>query len=395
MRRDVTSSLASFRRHLHEREDASSSRAAKSPAGEHGVSVAARYTDVVRALWWGVVVVMASLLACGRTEVVRWTPTVTRPDGGVVSDAGVDAGVRDAGVDAGVDAGQPDAGPKPCLDGRFRLSPAEPVVMLVIDRSGSMIDLFPGGTTSKWNALRTALNQTLPAVDDTVQLGAVFFPIDGADDCDVPAITALAPGRGQADVILTTVSLTEPRGATPTSAALRVAFDLLKDRRTANAARAMVLATDGQPTCTDPDVPLADLRSAVDAGVPTYVIGIESAFAPGFALVLERMAVAGGRARADAGTGYYSATTPEGLVEAFRDIRDQVAACSFLTESVPDADGGMSLLYGSEVVPYDPTGASGWSWTDRRNGELVLRGDICARVIAVPQMMQVVVSCGQ
>lgn len=346
---------------------------------------------VMRALWLAVVVT----IGCGRTEVLSWTPTFTPPDAGT-ADAGVDGGRPDAGVDGGVpDAGQPDAGLKPCINGRFTLNPAEPVVMLVIDRSGSMIDYFPGGTTSKWNALRDALNRTLPTVDDVMQLGVVFFPIDGADLCEVPAITALQPGRGHASIILNSISNIEPGGTTPTSAALRVAFDVLQTRRTGNTARGMVLATDGEPTCSGPEEPAEDLRRALDAGVPTWVLGIESVSRPELTFALEAMARAGGRPRVDAGTAYFPATSADGLVQAFAAIRDQVAACSFLTDSVPDLDGGISVTYGGQVVPHDPSGMSGWLWTDRENGELVLRGDSCARAISMPRPMEVVVICGR
>jgi hypothetical protein len=340
----------------------------------------------------GAVLVML-VIGCGRTEVVRYT--LAPPDAGMAVDAGPtpDAGI-DAGVDAGVpDAGQPDAGIKPCIDGRFTLTQAEPVVMLVIDRSGSMIDLFPGGTTSKWNAIRNALNQTLPAVDNTMQLGVVFFPIDGADDCEVPAVTALAPGRGQASIILNTIAVTEPRGLTPTSAAVRVAFDILSSRRAANTARGMVLATDGEPTCATLATVEDDLRMALDAGVPTWVVGIESSSQPDLTTALDAMARAGGRARIGTSTAYFSATSATGVVDAFTAIRDQVAACSFLSESVPNLDGGISVTYGTEVVPFDPSGVSGWMWTDRNNGELVLRGSYCTRAITMPQPLHVLVSC--
>lgn len=348
----------------------------------------------MRVLW--AVVAVALAIGCGRTDVVRWTLMISPPDGGPLI---VDAGLPpvDAGVDAGTpDAGpQPDAGIKPCIDGRFVLTGAEPVVMLVLDRSGSMIDLFPTGSISKWDALRNALNQTLPAVDSTMQLGVVFFPIDGADDCEVPAITALQPGRGHANIILNTISLTEPRGSTPTSAALRVGFEMLQSRRTANTARGMVLATDGEPTCTSLADVAVDLRNALDGGVPTWVVGIESAFRPELRTALETMAIAGGRPRVDAGTAFFPATSATGLVDAFRAISDQVGACSFLTESVPDLDGGISVTYGAQVVPYDPSGVSGWLWTDRNNGELVLRGDYCTRAISMPQPLNVVVTCSR
>lgn len=343
----------------------------------------------MRALW---LVVGVVVVGCGRTELVDWTPLVPRVDGGSDAGVSVDAGIPDAGVR---DAGIFDAGIKPCIDGRFSLSPAEPVVMLVIDRSCSMDEFFPGGTVTKWEALRSALNQTLPVVDTTVQLGAVYFPIDGADECDVPAITALPPRFGNASVILTTANITEPAGQTPTAEALGLAFDVLQTRRTGNTARGMVLATDGEPTCTSFQTTLDDLTRAFDAGVPTWVIGIESVSRPGLTEALEAMAQAGRRPRIDAGSSYFPATSPAAMVGAFTSIRDQVSACSFLTDSVPDLDGGITVTFGNELVPNDPNGVAGWLWTEKNNGELVLRGDWCARAISMPQPLNVVVTCSR
>ncbi len=345
--------------------------------------------------------------SCGRTDVLRFDLSV--PDASV--DAGHDAGI-DAGLDAGVDAGV-DAGTKPCLEGRFPLTPAVPVVVLVLDSSGSMDEPF-SGAASKWDALVSSLRQVLPAVDQTMQLGLLLFPVSRQQTCSSFVTPNPEPALGQVSTILSVLGSTEPAGGTPTADALQAATNSLLSRRTASSARALVLATDGVPncnpalvpstcfclmlpcssiTCVDDDRSVLRVSNALDAGIPTYVIGIES---PGqtFTGVLDRLAVAGGRPLPGA-QPYYSASSAAELSTAFSTIRDQVARCAYLTSSVPNATGSIRVEVDGQVVPVDATGRSGWAWTDRPNGELVFLGSTCAQLIGGTQRLEAVVACGQ
>jgi hypothetical protein len=324
------------------------------------------------------------VVGCGRTGVV----TLDQP--APVLDAGRDAGPS---RDAGVDAGTPDAGfvPKPCIDGRFSLSPAEPVVMLVLDRSGSM-DTLLTRTQTRWEALVASLAATLPQVDQTMQLGGLAYPTTIGDLCTVPPIAGIWPAKGNVALLVSNLNSLRPEGPTPTQSALQVAGQVLRARRAGNSARAMVLATDGDPTCTSNPLvdTLDELRRAAGDGIPTYVIGIAddvSLRAP-----LQAMAEAGARPRLGA-QGFYSAQSPTELQLAFSTIRDQVGACSFLTNSVPDADGGIRVTFDGAEVPAAETAANGWRWTDRDNGELALVGGLCARAVARPASLVVTVSC--
>ena len=59
-------------------------------------------------------------------------------------------------------------------------------------------------------------------------------------------------------------------------------------------------------------------------------------------------------------------------------IRDQVGSCTYLTSSVPDENGTISVtLNGSELV-FDASGERGWNWVERKNGEIVLTNEACA-----------------
>ncbi len=370
----------------------------------------------MRRAWLCLVMTVAAASTCGRTELVRFEilpmPVDAGRDAGTDAgrDAGVDAGF-DAGFDAGVDAGF-DAGTKPCVEGRFTLAPATPVVVLVLDKSGSMNESLPGALT-KWDALRSSLRATLLADDQTMALGLLLYPVSPQQSCSSFVRPNPEPALGQVATILQTLDNTEPAGGTPTADALQAGFTSLQGRRTGSTARALVLATDGVPNCNfsldpracfcvmppctaaecvDDDRSVERVRAGADAGIPTYVIGIE---APGavFTQALDRMAVAGGRALPGT-TKYYSAASAAELARAFSAIRDQVARCTFLTSSVPNATGSIRVEVNGVVVPFDPTGQFGWNWTDRPNGELVFRGASCTQVMGQMLRLEALVGCG-
>ena len=136
--------------------------------------------------------------------------------------------------------------------------------------------------------------------------------------------------------------------------------------------------------------------AAVEAqGVPTYVIGIASGGDTVFSGAQNAMAVAGGRPLIGAATSYYPAPDEGDLETAIATIRDQVAACTFLTTSVPNETGSIVITLGGVVIPYDPTGADGWSWLSEGNGEIVFSGTACGQVTGASGAELVAqVSCG-
>jgi hypothetical protein len=264
------------------------------------------------------------------------------------------------------------------------------------------------GATSKWDALVRSLQQSLPSVDQTMELGLLLYPVSQSNACTAPTMAMPAPRLGNVSTILTTLGATAPGGGTPTANAILAGVASLQGRRTATSARALVLATDGVPNCNaqlaprlclclmppcsaqecvDDQRSIERLRDALAAGIPTYVIGIESPNAV-FTGVLDQMAEAGGRPRVNAPRKYFAAENTQDLQTALTTIRDQVGRCTFLTSSVPNVDGGIRVLFRGGEVPFDPTGANGWSWTDRDNGELVFRGPACTQVMGQAQQLE-------
>ncbi len=347
-----------------------------------------------RAAWcapWAVACVIASgaVVACGRTEPLRDL---------------TDAGPSVVGEDAGVDAGVP--GPVSCVVGRIAMTRAKPTVMFVIDRSGSMNASFGQGNT-RWSALTEALAVTLPAVDDDVKMGALFYPASEAGaTCSVTGATIL-PDFRHAPFIVGQMLTSFPAGQTPTADALLMAADAVSSVRAATAARALVLATDGAPNCNTALNPRACVCAntngrcgnglmCLDAvrttdrietlrqqGLPTYVIGIQDEDDTLFVNTLDAMAMAGGRPRTKAAHAYYAASSEAEMRAALVAIRDQVAGCVFLTTSVPDDNGRIVVLVNGQAVPAAGTGTDGWVWSNKTNGEIAIIGASCDMTAAL------------
>ncbi|MBX3261153.1 MAG: VWA domain-containing protein [Labilithrix sp.] len=291
-----------------------------------------------------------------------------------------------------------------CTPGRFDLSRAVPAVMFVLDRSTSMSRRTSDGR-SRWSVLTRALEATLPPVDTTMEIGALVFPTSGRSSCTAPSAPDLLPGPGNVASLVSLVRANGPSGSTPTAPALDAAATALLGTRAASRARALVLATDGAPACnadlagttcrcisgscaSRPQRCLDDARTVerigahLAQGIPTYVVGIQDADNALMSDVLDAMAVAGGRPKTTGARRYYAAASEAELELAIVTIRDQVSACTYLTSSVPSADGTIVVTLDGVSVPYDPSGASGWRWGDRGNGEILLAGDACGAAAA-------------
>ena len=356
--------------------------------------IALQPTPVVKKL-----AVLSSLaavaLTCGRGSVYRFDDFPDDLDGG----------------DPFADGGRPDAGPIPCRPGQIVLVRGTPAALLVLDRSSSMGFRFDMMTT-RWKALTDGLASALPPIDQSMQLGAVSYPLAGGGlACVASAALDFVPALGNAGAIIGKMRSTSPAGSTPTAAALDIAGPALLAFRAPAGGRALILATDGAPSCNSSLDPatctcisnmgtggtgrceasrcLDDVRTVrriahyADAGLPTYVIGIQSETDQTLIRVLNEMAVAGGRPQRDAGTRFYGVSSTEQLDSALVSIRNQVGACAFLARSVPDRDEAMTVtLPGWGVIPFDPLGKAGWSWTDKTNGELVISGAACDAIVA-------------
>jgi von Willebrand factor type A domain len=354
---------------------------------------------------------------------VRFLPVVVVALVGCGSRTGLpfdEAAIGPPGADAGADAHTV----VQCTPGSVTLSRADPSVMLVLDRSGSMGDALRRGTPgqNRWDILTEALAAALPPVDQTMSIGALFYPVGSSRQltCTSPSTANVSPAKGQVSKLLSLMRAEQPAGGTPTADAIEVSARLIQGVRAATSARALILATDGEPNCNanlnpasctcvessqgcrfqvnqclDDTRTVERIAAAAKQGLPTYVIGIEDQGDAQFASVLDEMAKAGGRPRTGGAHLYYSGNSEAELEDALVVIRNQVGSCTYLTSSVPDSRGSITVTVDGAPIPFDPSKTEGWAWTSEDNGELVLLGDTCAKLAAEPSAKLVAqVACG-
>lgn len=331
---------------------------------------------------------------------------------------GVYTGTTDDGMDAGgtgfmgVDAipiRQQDCGGSEAVLTRRRAS-----AILVIDRSGSMIDRTSDPTpVRKWDALVSALQTVLPQVDQAVELGLVMFPAPPpamftgpADVCRVNPALEIEPRYGNAEAILRALQQARPAGGTPTSNALLAATSWYLRATDREGERYLILATDGGPNCSlngdprtcrctgpratlcnpatnpaaatnclDETGPVAVIRDAASMGVPTYVLGLTGT--EDFADLLDVMAVAGQRPRATT-PRYYPVSSAQELGNEFRTITTGIAECRFeLASAPPDPDLVDVRLDGASIYR-DVMHNDGWDWSAGNPREMRFYGRTCA-----------------
>jgi hypothetical protein len=344
-----------------------------------------------------------------------------------------------AGDGALADGGLPDGratgpdGTVPCVPGRFDLELATAQIMFVIDRSGSMQfelgrDRPADPGERRWDILRTSLDETFAPFDGELTMGAKFFPeplterdVASADRaCRTETGVSVAPSRGNLESVLSVFDRTEPRGGTPTAEAVRLAAEFLVQSRTV--ARTLVLATDGAPNCnvnldasscvcTTPDVScagnpdrgryscldddrtVATIRDIAEGqNIPVFVIGIGSLGRPAFLEVLDQMAIAGGRPRAES-PRHYNVQTAGEMTSALATIRDSVSKCTYLTPSSPIDPDEISVEVDGAPIDRDSTRQNGWDWVDQAYGELAFFGAACERVRTGAARVTGVVTC--
>jgi len=346
---------------------------------------------------------------------------------------GAKTGLRapDATDDATTDASDAFVRFESCVEGRFTMVRREAQIVFVIDRSGSMSQPLNPGGVSRWEAMRAVLGRTLPPFEDAIRMGVLLYPrrpdsnaLASAQACDqLPgAGVHVPPRRGNADAVLAAIGGDGPSGATPTAAAVARATRYTLGEGSRELARYLVVATDGAPNCNatldpatcvcsygtpscasagvgaryclDDDGAVAAVGAARAQGVSTYVVGIDGDLAPEYVAVLDRMAVAGGRALPSGARRYYSIQNAAALTQAFEAIQRTILRCAYVTPSRPDRPDRISVRVGGVEVSRDAARRDGWDWTDVAYGELTLFGPACDRVLGSVEPLEATVACG-
>ncbi len=307
-------------------------------------------------------------------------------------------------------------------------------MLIVLDKSGSMDKTPNGFELSKWEAVNSAFEQSLPPVAGTVNFGLMMYPY--SEDRVIPtecttgccevqtgeAAINVPIGEGSRAVrdVLEVLNDTPPGGGTPTAAALAEAYRYftsgeglgLKGRKY------VLLATDGAPNCDsgnscdedkctqnidgncpetqgnccldaginclDDENVVDQIRNLADEGISTFVVGI-----PGterYEQYLDTFAEEGGVGTNDDGHSYYQVTASEGvqgLVNVFTEITTKlVRDCDIALPQRPTDTALVNVAINCDILPAEGA-EDGSAWeinTEDGDSVITITGPKCEEI---------------
>ena len=357
-----------------------------------------------------ILIVLALLWGCGATTVDD------EPDSG--RPAQRDASSSVPGSEGGVDQNpsNPVCNEQSFLPERI----ADPDIIILMDMSGSMSE----GSPTKYRQTADAVINVITELETSgspIWWGLLFFPTDG--NCGVDPSTLIPPAANNANTIADTINAKSPDGNTPAHKAVIAAsqfYQTLSDDR----AHYLLIATDGLPNCDsasgfpklcNPNNPVAcapteicepvpmlggvclpadggetvaAISAAANAGIKTFVIGIEM---DGSSKTLNKMAEAGGTARAGS-PKFYPVSDQASMVATLQTITQLIVSCTFqLSQQPPDLEY-VYVSVGGQPITRDPSHANGWD-IDTNSRTLTFYGDACTTLQTNPDAVSVVYGC--
>jgi hypothetical protein len=293
-----------------------------------------------------------------------------------------------------------DPPPETCGDQVVEFTRSMPNILIILDRSLSMRE------NDKWTQATAALDSMANNLADDLRLGlAIFSGTDssgpGGDMCADPSLRLPMGVHTSADVAASFAGLS-PAGATPMRRALDVARESgwvndATDPLDASRSKNVLLVTDGQPNCLDPDDYMQeDLDGAVTAAAATFAAGVR-VFVVGFGdgvdpVTLDRLAEAGGTDNpGDPDHRYYQADSGAELEAALLAIGSSVVSCDLLLTGRPADPTRIYVV--TDGTPLDRDDPNGFRYDDASNTISVL-GSACEalQAAALPNL-QVIFGC--
>jgi von Willebrand factor type A domain len=271
-------------------------------------------------------------------------------------------------------------------------------LVVVFDQSDSMNQKFTSGdggpSGPKYQVAEDALVAALTPSETNLDVGAIFFPT--ANPSTTSTCTATVDPIGtppQIPIEPGTTFLTDFTGhfsasgwklilGTPTTAALDQADTALAGPGPANGKRAVIILTDGAPTCegdAGTNGLLAPVQDMFSRGIKTYAVGLPGS--AGAATLLNEIASAGGTST------YYSPADQASLQTALANIASQTVDQCTVTLSPAPPDPSLVYLIvtdaahpNGEVIPeVSDAGADGWILS---GNTATLTGAVCANAKA-------------
>ncbi|HWB81354.1 MAG TPA: VWA domain-containing protein [Nannocystaceae bacterium] len=297
---------------------------------------------------------------------------------GIVVTAGTGPKLDLGGTQPTMASSADEAGTEGCDSELFGSEAVPPNVLIVLDRSASMLDEVAGGP--KWDVARDAIDQITMQYADDVRWGLMLFPgfdqgcNDGAECTEGMVFTD--PAEGTSPTIETFLDdASTCMFGTPIAENLDSLVDYagLEDTTRDNY---ILLVTDGMATCNDPVPSVTTLRNE-DPEIRTFVVGFGGEVDPD---QLNAMAQEGGTAL-PGDPQYYQADDADQLAMAFADIAGHVLSCVFvLDEAPPDVDE-LYAFFDMMQIPRDPSHMNGWDY-DPTTNTVTFYGPACDTIKA-------------
>lgn len=255
-----------------------------------------------------------------------------------------------------------------CGERELSLQVGEGRVLLVLDQSASMgwawdHDADPNTTPStRWAVLHELVVWIVQSFATDLEMGVVMFP-SASEQCPIDTPIEVPVQAEAAQEILGFLPDAEDPPdflETPTVAALEAGWAHLRELDDPGP-RAMVLITDGEPTCGAGLVAAADVVGAAfdDDQIVTYAVGlaVPDDLVSGF----EAVAEAGG-APSSGDTAFYDVQTQDEFEAALDEITGGLKSCTIVLDPEPDLPEQLQLRLDGADVPrvQDCEAEDGW-----------------------------------
>ncbi len=354
------------------------------------------------------VLIAAAFLACGGPVPIPGSIALVGGGGGngTKTDLGLNTKSNtnvSIGTDTGIAVSTADGGN--CGITTAPLNKQPPDVLLVLDKTGSLLDAMDststcatGSTTcqQRWTTLVSGLNAVLTSPSTNVNWGLETFNSDGSCGVDPPEVP-ITPGAAGANAVNAYIATIKPNGSTPTTLAITTAVTYLQTLTDPNP-KYILLATDGEPNClggksggggggaTDLIGAEGAATAALNAGYKVYVLGVGPETTN-----LTGLAQAGGT------NDYYPALTPDALTAALASIMGSVVSCSFGLGKAPPVPTNVAVQFNNDSTlraPHDTSHANGWDYTTPASTTIQLYGTWCDDVTSGKyQSAQILMGC--
>jgi hypothetical protein len=297
----------------------------------------------------------------------------------------------------------------PCDVAEVTLESIPPNVMLVLDKSGSMVtawdhDADPDtAPITRWNSLHQVVESVVTTFDAAASFGATLFPSaaatgDVANACVTSPTSEVPVAPMNLAAIVAGIPPAEDAGlmgGTPATAGVILGRDHLLGLDP-ESPRVLVLVTDGAANCSvdavdptelvlyDEQLPVVVGAAWTDHGIPTYVVGIDATDVVaelGISTIdaLDEVAAAGGKPLAGPHQ-FYQTTNQTELEAALQEIVDDAVGCTLPLEPTPAFPDLLEIHVDGALVPQVAgCDEDGWMYGDPPGSydSIVLCGTWC------------------